>query len=101
MPGEDLLRNIGILDSADLTFSKGKGCDYCRHTGYKGRVGLYEILVINNQIRDLIIKKASPHVITEAAIESQNFKTLVLDGVDKVQQGLTSVEEVLSVANAA
>jgi type II secretory ATPase GspE/PulE/Tfp pilus assembly ATPase PilB-like protein len=101
LPGEDLLRNIGLLDSAGLTFSKGKGCDYCRHTGYKGRIGLYEILVIDNQIRDLIIKRESPHVIAEVAKESQNFKTLVLDGVDKVQQGLTSVEEVLSVANVA
>jgi type IV pilus assembly protein PilB len=101
LPGEDLLRNIGLLDSAGMTFSKGKGCDYCRHTGYKGRVGLYEILVIDNQIRDLIIKRESPHVIAEVAKESQNFRTLVLDGVDKVQQGLTSVEEVLSVANAA
>lgn len=101
LPGEDLLRNIGIMDSGDLTFSKGKGCDYCRHTGYKGRVGLYEILVITNRIRDLIIKRESPHVITEVARESQNFKTLVLDGVDKVKQGLTSVEEVLSVSNAA
>ena len=89
------------FDSAGLAFSKGKGCDYCRHTGYKGRIGLYEILVINNQIRDMIIKRESPHVITEVAKESQNFKTLVLDGVDKVQQGLTSVEEVLSVSNAS
>lgn len=100
VPNEKLLKDIGIQDKTGIVFTKGKGCDYCRNTGYKGRVGIYEILVIDDKIRDLIIKRETPHVIKQIAIESQNFKTLVMDGVDKVQKGLTSVEEVLSVATA-
>ncbi len=100
VPDEKLLNRVGLQDQSNITFSKGKGCDYCRNSGYKGRVGIYEILVIDDKIRDLIIKRETSHVIKQIAIESQNFKTLVMDGVDKVQKGLTSVEEVLSVATA-
>jgi type IV pilus assembly protein PilB len=100
VPDERLLRNIGLQDKAGTTFSKGKGCDYCRNTGYKGRVGLYEILVIDDIVRELILNRETPHVIAKKARETQNFKTLVEDGVGKVEKGLTSVEEVLSVATA-
>lgn len=101
VPSERMLKNIGLQDKIGATFSKGKGCDYCRNTGYKGRVGLYEILVIDDIVRDLILNRETPHVIAKKAKETQNFKTLVEDGVDKVEKGLTSVEEVLSVATAA
>ncbi|ODS33265.1 MAG: type IV fimbrial assembly protein [Candidatus Scalindua rubra] len=101
VPNEKLLRDIGLQDKTGITFSKGKGCDYCRNTGYKGRVGLYEILVIDDIVRDLIINRETPHVIAKKAKETQNFKTLVVDGVGKVEKGLTSVEEVLAVATAA
>ena len=100
VPSERMLKNIGLQDKIGATFSKGKGCDYCRNTGYKGRVGLYEILVIDDVVRDLILNRETPHVIAKKAKETQNFKTLVEDGVDKVEKGLTSVEEVLSVATA-
>lgn len=100
VPHGKMLRDIGLQDKIGTTFSKGRGCDYCRNTGYKGRVGLYEILVIDDQIRDLVIKRETPHVIAKVAKETQNFKTLVMDGVGKVEKGLTSVEEVLSVATA-
>jgi type IV pilus assembly protein PilB len=100
VPGEKLLKGVGLQDKADITFSKGKGCDHCRKTGYKGRIGLYETLTIDDKIRDLIIKQETPYVIAKAARETQDFKTLVDDGVDKVEKGLTSVEEVLTVASA-
>ena len=100
VPGEKLLKGVGLQDRTDITFSKGKGCDHCRKSGYKGRIGLYETLVIDNKIRDLIIKQETPHVITKVAKETQGFRRLVDDGIDKVEQGLTSVEEVLTVASA-
>lgn len=100
VPGEKLLKGAGLQDKTDITFSKGKGCDYCRKSGYKGRIGLYETLVVNDKIRDLIIKQETPHVIAKVAKETQGFKTLVDDGVDKVEKGLTSVEEVLTVASS-
>jgi Type II secretory pathway, ATPase PulE/Tfp pilus assembly pathway, ATPase PilB len=100
VPNDKLLKSIGLQGQSNITFSKGKGCDYCRNSGYKGRVGLYEILVMENTIRDLIIKRETPHVIAKVAKETQNFKTLVDDGIDKVRNGLTSVEQVLTVATA-
>jgi type IV pilus assembly protein PilB len=100
LPNERLLKSIGLQDQSDITFSKGKGCDHCRNSGYRGRIGIYEILVMDHTIRDLIIKRESPHVIAKVARETQSFKTLVGDGVDKVRNGLTSVEEVLTVATA-
>lgn len=100
VPDEKLLKGVGLQDKADITFSKGKGCDYCRNSGYKGRIGLYETLVVDNKIRDLIIKQETPHVIAKVAKETQGFKRLVDDGVDKVEKGLTSVEEILTVASA-
>ncbi len=100
IPNDKLLKSIGLQDQPSITFSKGKGCDYCRNTGYKGRLGLYEILVMDNTIRDLIINRETPHIIAKIARETQNFKTLVDDGIDKVRNGLTSVEEILTVASA-
>ncbi len=99
VPSEKLLNSIGLQDLSNITFSKGKGCDHCRGTGYKGRVGIYEILVMDNTIRNLIINRETPHVIAKVAKESQNFRTLVDDGADKARSGVTSVEQVLSVAS--
>jgi type IV pilus assembly protein PilB len=101
VPDEKLLKTIGLQDQSNIKFSKGKGCEYCRNSGYKGRLGLYEILVIDDKVRDLIIKRETPYVIAKMAKETQNFKTLVVDGVDKVEKGLTSVEEVLTVATTS
>ncbi len=100
VPEGKMLRDIGLKDKIGTSFSKGVGCDYCRNTGYKGRVGIYEILVVDDIVRSLILNRETPHVIVKQAKETQNFKTLVMDGVDKVEKGLTSVEEVLSVATA-
>jgi hypothetical protein len=100
VPDGKMLRDIGLKDKIGTTFSKGVGCDHCRNTGYKGRFAIYEILVIDDIIRDLIISRETPHVIAKKAKETQNFRTLLIDGVDKVEKGLTSVEDVLSVATA-
>lgn len=100
VPGEKLLKGAGLQDKTDITFSKGKGCDYCRETGYKGRIGLYETLIVDDKIRDLIIKQETSHVIAKVAKETQGFKRLVDDGIDKVEDGLTSLEEVFTVASS-
>ena len=57
-------------------------------------------MAADDNIRDLIIKQETPHVITKSARETQGFRTLVDDGIDKVEKGITSVEEVLTVASA-
>jgi len=75
---------------------KAVGCNKCRQIGYKGRVGIYEVLLITEEIRRLISKKASAEEIKSLAVE-QGMKTLLDSGIEKVRQGITSLEEVLSI----
>ena len=100
VPDERLLKGARLQDKTDITFSKGKGCERCRDSGYKGRLGLYETLAVDDNIRDLIIQRETPHVIAKSARETQDFKSLVDDGISKVEKGLTSLEEVFTVASS-
>jgi general secretion pathway protein E/type IV pilus assembly protein PilB len=75
------------------------GCEQCRGTGYRGRMGLYELLVTNEKIRDLATQRAASNLIKQAAMES-GMQTLREDGWEKVLQGLTTVDEVLRVTKA-
>ena len=75
----------------------GKGCDNCKSSGYKGRVAIYEMLFINDTIRELMTDKVSVRQIKTKAKEI-GFKTLFDAGVEKIKEGLTTAEEVLRVA---
>lgn len=75
---------------------KAKGCEECHQVGYKGRVGLYEILKVSHKIRELIHNRASTDAVREAA-QKEGMNTLFQAGVEKVKKGLTTLEEVLSV----
>ena len=75
---------------------EGKGCKACLNTGYKGRMGIYELMILNEDIRQLITQKSSSEEIRKAAIKA-GMKTLREDGLEKVTQKLTSQEEVLRV----
>jgi type II secretory ATPase GspE/PulE/Tfp pilus assembly ATPase PilB-like protein len=83
------------VQSSDI-FWKGKGCPACRNTGYLGRTGLFEILVLNGKIGELIAKKTSAAIMKTAAIE-QGMHTLRQDGLEKAQAGITTIEEVIRV----
>lgn len=74
---------------------KGKGCDKCGHTGYKGRVAIYEVLSMSQKIRDLILRNASSDEIKAQAIKD-GMKTLRMCALTKVAQGLTTLEEATS-----
>ncbi|MCK9604127.1 MAG: Flp pilus assembly complex ATPase component TadA [Candidatus Omnitrophica bacterium] len=76
---------------------QGKGCDKCKFIGYTGRTAIYEILLVEDKIRELILSKASAAQIKKAARE-MGFKTLEDSGIERVRQGLTTPEEVLRVA---
>ncbi len=79
------------------TFYKaGKGCDYCNGLGYKGRIGIYEILTMNNKIKELVSKNTPAFKILEQAIEN-GMVTMLQDGVLKAMDGITSLEEVYRV----
>jgi type IV pilus assembly protein PilB len=91
----EALKELGIEESPDeLTMFEAKGCVACNNTGYKGRLGLYEVLEISPGIRDMIIERASTSAIKKTGVE-EGMLTLREDGLDKFKTGLTSLEEVL------
>ncbi len=77
-------------------FFIGKGCDACGNTGYQGRVGIREVLEVNEEIRQLVMNRADAHKIKEAAVRN-GMTTMVDDGLKKATDGVTSLEEVLRV----
>jgi type II secretory ATPase GspE/PulE/Tfp pilus assembly ATPase PilB-like protein len=78
------------------TIFKGKGCESCKFTGYKGRIAIYEILLINEQIRQLITEKVSASQIKKKALEL-GLRTLLREGWARIAEGLTTPEEVMRV----
>jgi type IV pilus assembly protein PilB len=81
---------------SQLLFYRGKGCKQCNNTGYKGRIGIYEILENTEEISALILKNASAHEIHHKAVE-QGMLTIVEDGFIKAKNGVTTIEEVMRV----
>jgi type IV pilus assembly protein PilB len=97
---DELLSNIPDFPLEEgeekLTLYRPKGCFRCSNTGYKGRVGVYELLLVNEEIQRLTLKHASSSEINDAAVVS-DMVTLRQDGLRKVKQGITSVEEIMRV----
>jgi type II secretory ATPase GspE/PulE/Tfp pilus assembly ATPase PilB-like protein len=79
-------------------FLRGIGCDRCRHTGYRGRLGLYEVLPATRPIVEAILRRSDAAAMTETAITG-GMRTLLAEGVRQAVEGQTSLEEVLR-ANA-
>lgn len=93
-PELELLQKMGGMDKlAQVTFYKGKGCDWCRNTGYHGRIGIFEILMVTPKIQELIAQKTSSHAIRQVAVK-EGMTTLLDDGLEKVLSGITTLEEV-------
>lgn len=87
-----------FIDKEELQkkFYRGKGCAECNNKGYKGRIGVFEILEVNEHIRQLILKRVSAEEITQKAIEF-GMIPLLRDGINKASGGITTLEEVLRV----
>ena len=83
----------------DSQVMKAPGCDHCRHTGYRGRMGIFEIFIIDDEVRHMINKRTSTSLLRQRAREL-SMRTLREDGVRKVLSGLTSADEVISVTIA-
>ncbi len=81
----------------DANFKKGKGCEECHNSGFKGRLGIIEIFMLTEDLQDMIFKGASSYQIREAARRG-GMKSLREDGIRKVMSGLTTLEEVISVS---
>ena len=97
-PGRDELLEINL--NPDLidkhTFYKGAGCENCRNTGFKGRLGLFECMVSTPDLRELIAKSASISEITEYVRTKQGMRTMLEDGYTKIAEGKTTCKEVFN-----
>ena len=96
-PTADEIRLLGLDEEfiKNSTFMKGRGCSACGHTGYKGRMGIYEIFILQEEIQNLIYGKAASNVIRDAARKS-GMRTLREDGLRKAAAGTTTLAEVLA-----
>jgi type IV pilus assembly protein PilB len=97
-PGEELLRSLGLEDKIGkgLKFAKGRGCRVCNQIGYKGRIGIFELLKVSPALQELVIKKVSADEIREVAIKD-GLVTLRFAALEKLLAGSTTVEEVMRV----
>ena len=95
-PNEEQLMELQLTpeEVGDRKFFYGKGCDYCNNTGYRGRTGLYEIMVMDDRIRDLIMESASTAVIRREAVK-RGMRTLRESGLMAIFDGISSVDEVV------
>ena len=92
------LVDVGLTpeEAASITCYKGVGCEACSGTGYKGRIAIYEVMVLSSELRDMVLSGASATEIKRGAIQ-QGMQTLRMSGLQKLQEGITTVEEVLRV----
>jgi len=81
-------------DWEGITFFKGKGCDICNGSGYKGRAGLYEVMALSAELRRMILKGASTAELQDQAV-GDGMLTLRMDGIMKIKKGITTLEEVV------
>jgi general secretion pathway protein E len=95
-PVPEMLDQLGLAHDHDVTFYHPSGCDTCGDSGFYGRVGIVEVLVMNDQISRLVLSRAEAGAIQRAAVEF-GMRAMFQDGINKVMAGLTTVEEVLRV----
>jgi len=96
MPTEDELRVLNLDPNTirDAKFQKGKGCNDCSHTGCRGRMGIFEVFIVDDEVRKLIYEKVSASVLRQRARE-MGMRTLREDGVRKILAGMTTPDEVI------
>lgn len=102
-PSDRELRELGLEDvqqaAEDGKFYVGAGCDRCFKTGYRGRTGIYELMLINEEIQELIYKRETAGIIKKVSVEA-GLQTLRMDGARKVLAGTTTIAEVLRITQA-
>jgi type IV pilus assembly protein PilB len=87
------LQDLRLSPDQEVILRRGKGCPVCKGTGYKGRLGIYEILIVDTELKEMILKKATQKEIEDYARLKQGMKSLREDGISKVLAGITTVEE--------
>jgi type IV pilus assembly protein PilB len=98
-PSEAALEAAGIPKerAATATFVKGRGCGHCGGNGFRGRLGIYELMLMSSKIRELTFEAAPTEEIRRVAL-AEGMRTLYRDGLDKAMRGITTLEEVMSTA---
>ena len=98
IPDDETLRALGLSREAlgERRLFRGRGCRACLSTGYRGRTGIFEMMVISERVRSLILSTSDSSAIGRAAVE-EGMTSLYQDGVRKVIEGVTTVEEVMRV----
>jgi general secretion pathway protein E len=101
IPTPEMIASIGITpeQAKHITFYKPIGCEECAHTGFKGRLAIFEVMPMTQEIAKLTMEQADASVIAKAAIK-EGMTTLLQDGIRKIKEGLTTIDEVLAVATA-
>ncbi|HEY4758945.1 MAG TPA: ATPase, T2SS/T4P/T4SS family [Thermoguttaceae bacterium] len=101
-PGPAALEAAGITKemAANANFLKGRGCGNCQGSGFRGRLGIFELMLMSPKIRELTFNTAPTEIIRQTAL-AEGMKTLYWDGIDKVLRGVTTLEEVLTTAKRA
>jgi type IV pilus assembly protein PilB len=95
-PTEEQLMELELLpeDVRGRAFFRGRGCDHCNNTGYRGRLGIYEIMAFDDEIRDMVMANASTNLLRDAA-RKRGMRTLRQSGLLSIYEGLTTIEEVV------
>ena len=95
VPSEEVLEQFGIAERVKgRTFFRGRGCQGCRFSGYRGRVGIFELLLVTDPIRDLINQRSTDTDIRKAALKTGDLRILYRDGLEKAANGITTLEEI-------
>jgi len=101
-PHPEQLRELGIKEVSfrklDRRFFRGEGCDNCRQTGYRGRIGIHELLVMSEGVKNTILESSDSDTIRKQGLKEKMI-TLRRDGVNKILHGLTTAEEILSITS--
>jgi len=93
-----VLEKVGLKPDKNKVFYHGKGCDSCDSTGYKGRMGVLEVLMIDDSIREMIVKRVPSDDIKNYAVKENGMITLWDDALKKFSMGITTIEEVMRIA---
>jgi len=93
----DEVRRLGYApkEVGRLVFARGRGCAECRHTGYKGRLAVFELLILNEQVKEALIQRRTSYEIRRISMESTGLVSLLEDGIHKASEGWTTFEEIM------
>jgi len=99
-PPPDALKRLGLDPQREVTLFRGQGCEECRFTGYRGRIGVFELLLMSDGIRELVVRRAPSSEIKALAVR-EGMQTLRDDGLEKVLSGVSTIDEILRVVYVA